>query len=136
MTLDEAQIIFKKWQQYQEIADKMGTIFLTVPESFLPYPEDVLEEALNIIAKSYFDSGNKEVANNIQESMGRYLTGYYLPAGKGLEITGDKLSEEEVLRKMKEELDFMFQHPELLEAKIENLKRSRDSWAEFKKINR
>ena len=132
MTFEEAKKIFKSWQDYQEIADKLGTIFVVVPESFLPYPVDTLEEALNIIAKEYFDTGDKKAANDIQESMGRYLTGYYLPV-EGLVVTGDKLTEEEVLRKMKRDLDFMLENPELLEAKLESLKKARDSWIEHNK---
>lgn len=131
MTFEEANKIFKRWQNYQEIADKLGKLFIVVPESFLPYPVEILEEALNIIAKAYFDSGDKKAAVDIQNSMGRYLTGYYLPI-EGSVVTGKKLTDEEVLIRMKRELDFMLENPELLKAKLENLKEARDSWAEFK----
>ena len=62
MTKEEARIIFKSWQDYQEIGDRFLSFMLRVPESFLPYPADTLEEALNIIAKDYFDSGDKETS--------------------------------------------------------------------------
>lgn len=134
MTFEEANKIFKRWQSYQEIADKLGQLFIVVPESFLPYPVEILEEALNIVAKGYFDSGDKKAADNIQESMGRYLTGYYLSSDSNgkLVVKDDKLTDEEVLKKMKQELDFILEHPDLLKAKLENLKVARDSWAEFK----
>ena len=57
MTLNEALIIFKSWQDYMEIADKFFRLMLPIPESFLPYPADILEEALNIVAKHYFANG-------------------------------------------------------------------------------
>ncbi len=134
MTFEEANIIFKRWQNYQEIADKLGQLFIVVPESFLPYPVEILEEALNIVAKAYFDSGDKKATDNIQESMARYLTGYYLSSDSNgkLVVKEGKLTDEEVLKKMKQELDFMLENPEILKAKLENLKAARDSWTEFK----
>jgi hypothetical protein len=45
-------------------------IFLSkIPESFLPYPQDTLEEALNIVAKRYHDIGDLKVSKNIQDSI-------------------------------------------------------------------
>ena len=132
MTFDEASKIFKSWQDYIEIADKLSKIFSVVPESFLPYPVETLEEALNMIAKHAFDSGNKKMADSIQKTMG-HLVGYYLTTSTGkLAVADDKLTDEEVIKKMKRDLDFMFEDPELLKTKLENLKKSRDSWAEFK----
>ena len=138
ISIEEAQKIFREWQNYQEIADKMGTIFITVPESFLPYPADLLEEALNIIAKSYYDSGDKEASKNIQESVGRHLTGYYYhfdnSSNKNV-VTDTLASDEEVIRNMRRELDFMLNNPELLKTKLDSLKRSQNSWAVFKERN-
>jgi hypothetical protein len=134
MTLNEAQEIFKSWQDYQEIADKLHTVFSVVPESFLPYSIDTLEEALNIVAEDYFNNGNQKAAKNIQETMSAYLTGYYLASSEGkLKASSSKLTDEETIQRMKKDLDFMLENPELLEAKLKNLKRSFDSWAEFKK---
>ena len=132
MTFEEANKIFKDWKEYMEIADKLSRLFIVVPESFLPYPVETLEEALNIIAKYYFDTGDKKASNNIQETMGAYLTGYYLSSDSNdkLVIKDNMLTDEEGLRKMKRDLDFMLEHPELLEAKLESLKKARDSWAE------
>ena len=53
MTLNEALIIYKSWQDYMEIGDKFFRLMLPIPESFLPYPADILEEALNIVAEHY-----------------------------------------------------------------------------------
>ena len=131
MTFEEPIKIFKDWKEYMEIADKLGKLFILVPESFLPYPVETLEQAMNIVAKSYFDSGNKRAADDIQESMGKYLTGYYLPV-EGHVVIGNKLTDEEVLKKMKMELDFMFEHPELLKIKLGSLKKAKESWSKFK----
>jgi len=130
MTLEEANKIFEHWKGYSEIADKMHKIFLVVPESFLPYPIDILEEALNIVAKHYFDSGDKRTANIIQETMMLQLGGYCLGTdSEGKTKVVDKITDEEVLQKMKKDLDFMLDNPELLKVKLDNLKKSAESWA-------
>ena len=135
MTLDEAWKIFKVWQDYQEILDKLHRVFTTVPESFLPYSIDTLDEALNMVAKYYFDGGDKKASENIQESMARYLLSYYMTASEGKSGTKDTpLTDEEVISKMKRDLDFMIEHPELLKTKLEMLKKAADSWTEFRKI--
>jgi hypothetical protein len=136
MTKEKAQKIFRSWQEYQEIADKLHTIFTIVPESFLPYPVEVLGEALNVIAKDYFDAGNKETADAIQKTMVRYLTGYHLSFSDGmLAATELKLTDAEALKRMKKSLDLMLDNPKLLEVQLKNLRKSRDSWMEFKGVN-
>jgi len=60
MTTEKAEKIFKSWQEYMEIADKLQKILgPSIPESFLPYPPEILEEALNITAEKFFDAGDK-----------------------------------------------------------------------------
>lgn len=133
MTFEEARKIYNNWQKYIEIGDKLSKIFTTVPESFLPYSADTLEEALNIVAKYYFESGNKRMANNIQETLALHTAGLYMSISNGKLVTTKKeLTDKEVLGKMKENLDQMFEHPDLLEAKLESLKITRDSWADLK----
>ena len=115
MTLNEALIIFKSWQDYMEIADKFFRLMLPIPESFLPYPADILEEALNIVAKHYFDSGNERMAEIIQETMAAYLS---------LTIRTDA----EAITEMKKRLDFIEQNPDLKKGFLKSLKESQDSW--------
>src|SRR4030042_4110955 len=102
MTKEEARKIFKSWQDYMEIADKLHKLFCHVPESFLPYPVDTLEEALNITAKDYFDSGDKEMSENIQRTMSYYLTSFYFTESG---VTGSKITDEGSIESMKRELD-------------------------------
>jgi hypothetical protein len=128
MTIDEAKKIFKAWQEYIEIAEKLREVFCVVPESFLPYPAGTLEEALNIIAKDYFDAGDKRMANNIQETMCLHLVPYYLEPSKG-KFT---LTDEEVLERMKRSLDLILEHPELKEATIRSLKQIQESWIKLR----
>ena len=134
VTLEEAQKIFKQWQAYQEIGDKLHTIFNTVPESFLPYPAEILEEALNIVAKHYFDSGNRRAAKNIQEMMMLHMGGLYLSTNSKGKTTAlnRPMGDKEALKEMKEQLDFIITNPDLLKAKLKNLEKSKDSWAKFK----
>ena len=39
-----------------------------IPKSLLPYSVEYIEEALNIVAKSYHDKGDQKMVNNIQET--------------------------------------------------------------------
>lgn len=128
MTLEEAKIIFSGWQEYIEIADKMHQIFSVVPESFLPYPVETLEEALNIIAKDYFDAGNVKMAKNIQRIMAQHLVPYFFSESQV------KPTDEEVLEKMLRDLNVILTHQGIKEIYLANLKRCRDSWAKTKKF--
>jgi len=58
MTFEDANKIFQDWQRYMEINNKLSKIFMgfSLPKSFLPYPMEVLEEAINIVAKAYSDN--------------------------------------------------------------------------------
>ncbi len=113
MTIDEARVIFKSWQDHMEIFSKFQSIMLPIPESFLPYPADVLEEALNIFAKNYFDSGNKKMSAVIQKSMA-----FCLPTQ----------TDEEALTQMKKMLDLIEQDDDLKKTVLKNLKECQDSW--------
>jgi hypothetical protein len=117
MKFDEAQKIFKYFQEYVEISDKLSKIFYKIPESFLPYPLPVLEEAINVLAKNYFDAGDYEKSKTIQSAINFLL--FYS-------------KDEEAIESMKQNLTIMSQNPELKKTYLENLKSSRDSWAKSK----
>ena len=66
---------FRKW--YWPCHSILDTVFFGagIPESFLPYPVDVLEEALNIVAKSYWNKGDRKFSDTIKTciaSLGAY----------------------------------------------------------------
>jgi len=71
MTFVEANKIFQVWKSWYWPFDFiLGSVFLAKkPKSFLPFPEEVLEEALNIVAKYYFDAGDIKLSKLIQESI-------------------------------------------------------------------
>jgi hypothetical protein len=121
MTKEEARVIFKSWQDYMEIADKFFRLFAQIPESFLPYPVRTLEEALNIVARDYLDSGNERMVNVIHESMGAHLSAFY--NGKGTIIT-----DEEAITNMKDMLDLIEGNPELKRALVKSLRESQSFW--------
>ena len=125
MTKEDAGIIYQSWQNYMEIAEKLSCLMLSVPESFLPYPVDALEEALNIIAKDFFDSGNKEMSETIQRTMALYLTPYYFTESG---VTGIKITDEESIELMKRKLDLIEKNPELKKAIVKSLKETQDNW--------
>ena len=128
MEIDEAKIIFKSWQDYMEIADKFKCLMLPVPESFLPYPADVLEEALNIIAKYYFDSGNKKMSEDIKNSVAAHLLPFFITNNE----TGARRTDEEAITDMKKTLDLIEENPELKKALLKSLKECQESWIKFR----
>jgi hypothetical protein len=115
MTFEHASKIFKVWQEYVEISNKMSIVFHTLPESFLPYPLKVLEEALNFLAKRYHDAGDIESSELIKSSLG-FLAFYS--------------NDESALEEMQKVLNLMADNPSLKEVYLTNLKDARDSWAE------
>jgi hypothetical protein len=126
MTKEEARIIFKSWQDYMEIADKFDRLMLPIPESFLPYPADTLEEALNIIAKDFFDSGNMKMAETIQTTMASYLSPFFFKGTEGF------TKDEEAITMMKKMLDMMEENPDLKKTLLNNLKECQDSWIKLR----
>lgn len=70
MTLEEANKITNLWGKYLEHTHgKLGRLFFNkIPESLLPYPKKVIEEACNIMAEHYFKLGNKEAVNTFEGS--------------------------------------------------------------------
>ena len=123
MTDDEADIIFRSWTEYMETADKFNKLTLTPPESFLPYPVETLEDAMNIVAKRYFDAGDREASETIQSTMASHLTAYFLAGG-----TNRRLTDEEALEQMRRALETILDHPLLMKAVLDNLRESQKSW--------
>jgi hypothetical protein len=119
VTQEEAEKIFKSWLDYLETADKFSKLMLPVPESFLPYPVKMLEEAMNIVAKDYFDSGDHKYAKSIQDNMGHLARSF-----KG----GRLMTDEEALEEMKSTLDMILQDTKLMKLLLRNLKESQKSW--------
>jgi hypothetical protein len=124
MTDDEANIIFARWQQYTEIIDKFRALMLTPPPSFLPYPPDVLEDAINIVAKSYFDSGDSKTAITLQRHMTLSLGRYFRPE-KNRTVT-----DEEALAEMAERLSLILSNPPLKAELLGNLRNLQRGWME------
>jgi hypothetical protein len=71
MTIEKAQKIIKIWGIYVEYCQSKMTILFRnhIPESFLPFPKDTIEEAVNIIAEYYHNSGDKKAVNTLEESI-------------------------------------------------------------------
>lgn len=70
MTFEEANQIMNFWGDFlAESFGKLNMLFAPdIPESFLPYPKDVLLEALNIMGKYYFDKSDKRKENLLRET--------------------------------------------------------------------
>ena len=114
MTLIEANEIFKVWKEwYYPCHFLLDSVFgPEIPESFLPYPKDVLEEALNIVAKDFFDRGDIKTSKDIQKTMISIY--HYLENEKAWEKAAKLFSNPEMMRAM---LGF-----------VENFKKDYISW--------
>lgn len=70
MTIEEADKIRIVWGKFLE--HMFGKINLTfggkIPESLLPYPKDVLMEALEIIHRHSYDIGDKRMMGLMEET--------------------------------------------------------------------
>lgn len=122
MAKDEVDRVFNAWQNYAETADKLFQLGITPPESFLPYPLLILEEAINVVAKKYFDAGDKETSEVIQRHATLHLMPYYLTPLK------KPMSDEEALEGMIKSLTQTFNDLALRSAILTNLKKSQSSW--------
>lgn len=68
MTFNEADKIVHIYGRYLEYCSRIVMIFgSSMPESFLPFPKDTLEEALNIMAEHYHKAGDQHRVNLMQE---------------------------------------------------------------------
>jgi hypothetical protein len=68
MTFDEADKIVLIYGRYLEYCSHILMIFgARIPESFLPFPKDTLEKALNIMAEHYHKAGDQHRVKLMQE---------------------------------------------------------------------
>ncbi|MBF8250178.1 MAG: hypothetical protein HW400_779 [Candidatus Levybacteria bacterium] len=116
MTLEEADKISRDWKAFAEINDKLWKIFTSIPESFLPYPSKILEEALNIVAKSYYDERDIKTSDIIKNSISLLIK--YKKDEDAIEDIAD---------------NFILKNPKSREAYLSSLKRTRDFWLESRK---
>ena len=116
MTMEEAEIVFRDWQAYGEIHDKLFQLFgSSIPKSLLPYPPEVLAKAIKIVANVYFETGDRNVSTMLQHSMFAILC--YKDDEEALNniVNGIRLKQ-----------------AELRNICIKKLHKSRDSWAILK----
>ncbi len=68
MSLEVADVIRLDWAKFLEITHgNLMTLFFTkIPESFLPYPKDTIEEALNVVAEHFHSQGNINAVKSMQ----------------------------------------------------------------------
>mgnify|MGYP000097137762 CR=1 FL=1 len=111
MTLSEANKIVRVWGDYIEYCqDRLQAVFLgCIPKSLLPYPPEIIEEALNIAAKHYHDIGEYENYKLLHESH-RCLAAY--------------VKDEDAL----EGAVMAFNIPEVKEKIISNMKKVQKNW--------
>lgn len=117
MTLEEANKIVNIWGRYLEYSSgKLNLIFgAYIPESFLPFKINILEEAINIVAEYHHDLGDKKAVKDLQSTIG-YLLGY-------------KDDEEAVLQTAK-----MFSNKKWRDAMLPVFKNFQNEWLEMQGV--
>jgi hypothetical protein len=135
MNREMAHTVFRCWQAYMETGDRFDKLMITPPPSFLPYPVEMMEEAINVVAKEYLDAGDHKTANEIQEMAACHLAGYYLKGASsgGVSASAKCLSDEEALKEMRKTLDLLIENPSLMKTVLANLKASQTSWMESRR---
>lgn len=74
MTFDKADKIIKIWGRYLEYCSKLNLVFgAHIPESFLPLPKEMIEEAGNLVAEYYHNVGDQDKVKLIQGSLGSLM---------------------------------------------------------------
>lgn len=93
MTLEEAEKIVQEWSRHVEYHYPiLHAIFLSsIPESFLPFPASVIEEASNIVAERHHYARNFKVVEAVQRCMGIVVA--YENDDKALEDTASYLGD-------------------------------------------
>jgi len=93
-----------------EFHDKLFAVFsASIPESFLPFPIDIFEEALNIVAKHYFDIRDHHNSKLLADTIGFLM--FYKEDEKAIESFIWKSS-----------------LPEVRKIYLENLKKAQNNW--------
>jgi len=59
------------WGKYLEVIHgKLMLVFMSkIPESFLPFPKEMIEEAVNKIAEQHWNQGNKQAVETLQSTI-------------------------------------------------------------------
>jgi len=69
MTLEKASKIIEIYGIHLEYCSKLIYVFSSsIPESFLPFPKGIIEEAANVLAEHHFKNGNKIAVNSIENA--------------------------------------------------------------------
>lgn len=74
MKIEEADKIMRVWGKYLEhCSGKLNMLFWRdggkIPESLLPYPKIILDEALNMMDEHYHNIGDKHATELLRETM-------------------------------------------------------------------
>ena len=77
MIIDTASKIVDIWGKHIEYCSKLHNIFVPhIPESFLPFPKEIIEEASNIITEQHYKNGDKGKGDSIKNTESFLL--YYI----------------------------------------------------------
>jgi hypothetical protein len=66
LSLDQAQRVTHDFGKYLEVAGFVVQLFMSaIPELLLPYPKEVIQQALDIMSSYYNEKGDTEAVNQL-----------------------------------------------------------------------
>jgi len=102
MNLEVADAIRQDFGKYLELTHgRLLALFLAkIPESFLPYPKDTIEEALNAVAEHFHNQANVEAVDAMQTATASltYYTKDEEAVKQFLSLWGNKEMQKEILK--------------------------------------
>lgn len=75
MTIEKASKIIEIYGIHLEYCSKLIYVFSShIPESFLPFPKNIIEKASDVMAEHYHNNGNNVALNSIEVSRAHLIS--------------------------------------------------------------
>lgn len=99
MTLEQANFVMKEYGKFLEFVDSKLTPIFSVgkPESILPFPKQIIEDGLNIMANEFHNSGDTQIVNSIEACLAALAT--YIPDNEALTEAAKRISDPDYMNK-------------------------------------
>ncbi len=105
LSLEQADRVREVWGIFLEFTNgTLLTVFRgAIPESLLPYPKPIIEEALTLLEEHWRAEGNTAAADAMASSQSGLVL--YVPDSQALNETTKKLSNKEMLESVKQNIN-------------------------------
>lgn len=102
MNLKLTEAIMHDWGKFLELSHSSLMMFFLseIPEAFLPYPKEKIEEALLIAEKHFFSIGDEEMTKNLETVRSALL--FYAEDEKAFKSFLERVKNKEFMEKLLE----------------------------------